>query len=55
MEAVRHVGTKLYSNQRGYPRERVDFDWCKVLEVAPGGSEAAGALQGIVRPGSGSP
>ena len=33
MEAVAHVGTKLYSNQRGYPRERCEFDWCKVLEV----------------------
>ena len=41
MEAVEHVGTRLYSNQRGYPRERVDFDWSKVLEVAPGRPETA--------------
>ena len=52
MEGFPYVGTRLYSNQRGYPREGVDFDWCKVLEVHPGGSapvESAGAKPAIHR------
>jgi hypothetical protein len=41
MEAIPHGGARLYSNQRGYPREGCDFDWCKILEVTPAGSRDA--------------
>ena len=35
LAGVEHLGTKLFSNQRGYPRERVDFDWCRTFEIRP--------------------
>ena len=41
MAGTPHVDTRLYSNQRGYPRERGDFDWCRILEVTPEGGEDA--------------
>ena len=40
VDGLAHLGTRLYSNQRGYPKEGVAFDWCKVLEVDRDGSTA---------------
>lgn len=53
MTGVDYLQTKLYSNQRGYPREGVNFDWCRTLEIVPGsGVSAPASPRGVDRNGT---